>query len=233
MTTSQDRWLRIVTALAARDGPEPTPEAMCSAAADLLAVGGVGILVMADGVPGAAFSSNRLAATLEDLQFTLGTGPRLDAYASGIPVMECDLDAVSERWLGFDAAAVDAGGRAVFSFPLRLGAARVGALTVYQPDPGSFGAGVYADALVVAEVVTRALLAAQAGLPAGALAIGLAREEAFDASVHQASGMVSAQLEVGVGEALARLRARAFAEDSALVHVAGEVVARRLRFDDR
>ena len=54
---------------------------MCSAASDLLAAGGVGLLVMAEGVPGAGFASNRLAEALEDLQFTLGIGPRVDARA--------------------------------------------------------------------------------------------------------------------------------------------------------
>jgi len=87
--------------------------------------------------------------------------------------------------------------------------------------------------MVLASVVTRALLAAQAGLPAGSLAAGLGDEWTFDACVHQASGMVSAQLEVGVGEALARLRARAFADGTGLGAVARQVVARRLRFDIR
>ena len=50
--------------------------------------------------------------------------------------------------------------------------------------------------------------------------------------VHQASGMVAAQLGVSVGEALLRLRAFAFAHDRLITEVAQEVVERRLRFDD-
>ncbi|MGI8984160.1 MAG: ANTAR domain-containing protein [Acidimicrobiales bacterium] len=233
MATAHDRWLRIITALGAREGPEPTPAGMCSAAADLLAAGGVGLLVMAEGVPGAAFASNRMAEALEELQFTLGTGPRVDAHTFGVPIIECDLDAIPERWVGFCGPAVEAGTGAVFSFPLRIGAARLGAFTVYQLGSGPLQGGVYADAVVLADVATRALLAAQAGLPAGSLAAGLADEGSFAARVHQASGMVSAQLEVGVGEALARLRARAFVDGTPLAAVAGEVVARRLRFDVR
>jgi len=206
---------------------------MCSAAADLLGAGGVGIVVMAKGMPGATFTSNRLAAVLEDLQSTLGTGPGVDACTGGVPILESDLEMSVERWVGFCAPAVAAGARAVFAFPLRLGAARVGALTVYQLGPGPLEDDVYRDAMVLADVVTRALLAAQAGLPAGSLAVGLGDEGTFDACVHQASGMVSAQLEVGVGEALARLRARAFADGTGLAAVATEVVARRLRFAHR
>lgn len=232
--TANDRRLRILTALGAGAGAEPTPMGVCSATADLLGAGGAGILVMAEGLPGAIFASNPLAAGLEELQFTLGIGPRVDAHTLGIPILECDLDAVSaERWVGFCGAAVEAGARAVFSFPLRFGAARLGALTIYQPEAGPLDDDVYADALVMADVATGALLAARSGLPDGSLAVGLGDERAFDAGVHQASGMVSVQLDVGVGEALARLRARAFAEGIVVGAVAAEVVARRLRFDDR
>jgi hypothetical protein len=233
MTASQDRWLRVVTALASREGPEPTPAGMCSAAADLLGAGGTGLLVMAgDALPGAGYASNRLAATLEDLQFTLGVGPRVDAFTRGVPILETDL-AGTARWVGFSGSAVEAGARSVFSFPLRVGVARIGALTVYQADPGRLADDTFADALVIADVVTRALLAAQAGLAEGSLAVGLSESGAFESSVHQASGMVSVQLDVGVGEALACLRARAFAEGVTVRSVAAEVVSRRLRFEDR
>ena len=43
--------------------------------------------------------------------------------------------------------------------------------------------------------------------------------------------MVAAQLSSDVGDALARLRAHAYAEDRTLTSVAADVVARRLRFD--
>jgi hypothetical protein len=49
--------------------------------------------------------------------------------------------------------------------------------------------------------------------------------------VHQATGMVSVQLEAGLEEAFARLRAYAFAVDRTVEAVADDVVARRLRFD--
>jgi hypothetical protein len=51
--------------------------------------------------------------------------------------------------------------------------------------------------------------------------------------VHQATGMVAVQLEVGVGQALIRLRAHAFGNDRPLTQVASAVVGRSLRFDAR
>ena len=49
--------------------------------------------------------------------------------------------------------------------------------------------------------------------------------------VHQATGMVIVQLGVSAAVALVRLRAYAYANDRRLRDVAGDVVARRLRFE--
>lgn len=80
----------------------------------------------------------------------------------------------------------------------------------------------------MAGVVTRAILGIQAGALDGALPGGLSDGEVELPEVHQASGIVSVQLAVGVGEALARLRARAFADGTTVGLVATEIVARRL-----
>jgi hypothetical protein len=48
--------------------------------------------------------------------------------------------------------------------------------------------------------------------------------------VHQATGMISVQLSVTIGEAFARLRARAFADDRPLSELATDVITRRIRF---
>ena len=52
------------------------------------------------------------------------------------------------------------------------------------------------------------------------------------AEVHQATGMVLAQLDISAEDALARLRAHAFVEQRLLIDVARDVVSRRLRFSD-
>jgi hypothetical protein len=52
------------------------------------------------------------------------------------------------------------------------------------------------------------------------------------AEIHQATGMVVAQLGVSAADALARLRAHAFAEQRLLGDVARDVVARRLCFTE-
>jgi hypothetical protein len=87
------------------------------------------------------------------------------------------------------------------------------------------------DALVMADVAARWILAAQAGVPAGELAAALDVGTDLRLVVHQASGMVSVQASINVAEALVRLRAYAFATDRRLDDVAEDVVGRRLRFE--
>jgi hypothetical protein len=66
--------------------------------------------------------------------------------------------------------------------------------------------------------------------PAGAADAADAMVALRRAEVHQATGMVAAQLGVGVPDALVALRARAYVTGQRLSEVASEVLARRLRF---
>jgi len=127
---------------------------------------------------------------------------------------------------------VEAGARAVFGFPLRVGAIRIDALNLYRDSPGPLDDDQHADAVVLAGVAARAVLGMQATRRPGCRAPSWGRGSDFRFVVHQASNMVSAQLEVSVGEALARLRAHAFAHDRPLDAVADDIVARWLRFSD-
>jgi hypothetical protein len=85
----------------------------------------------------------------------------------------------------------------------------------------------------MADVAARALLFMQADARPGQLAAAFEADADFQHVVHQASGMVSAQLDITVAHALIRLRAHAFGNDRPLTQVAQDVVARRLRFDAR
>ena len=168
---------------------------------------------------------------IEELQYTLGEGPCVDAYRRDEVVLEPDLaDPAIPRWLAFTPPAVDAGARAVFGLPLRVGAVRLGALNLYRDRPGPLSDGQHADALVMAEVAARWVLEVQAGAPPGGLARELEVGADFRFVVHNAAGMVAVQLGVSVGDALIRLRAHAFGIDRLLRDVAQDVVDRTLRF---
>ena len=206
---------------------------LCEVSAEVTGLSGAGITVMMGDVnQGSLGASDSVSRTIEDLQFALGEGPCIDAHRDQSPVLEPDLlGALEPRWPAFAPLVLDAGGRAVFAFPLRLGAVRVGALDLYRDRPGRLTDDQHADALVLADVVTEAVLMMQAAAPAGLLAAALADGADLHPVVHQATGMVAAQLGVGVGEALVRLKASAFGNDRALGDVARDVLAGRLRFD--
>jgi GAF domain-containing protein len=196
---------------------------------------GAGIMLMSGDAPeGSVCTTNKVSDIIEQLQYGLGEGPCVDAFSQDRPVLEPDLaEPATARWPAFSAPAVAAGVRAVFGFPLQVGAVRLGALNLYRDRPGPLSDEQHADALVMADVAAEALLVLQAGAPPGKLAAELEAGADFHYVVHQASGMVSAQLEVSVGQALIRLRAHAFGNDRPLTEVARDVVARKLRFDDR
>ena len=207
--------------------------ALCATCVDVLDLSGAGIMLRAgNGTQGTWSVSAGTMTTLEELEQTLGEGPCVDAYALGTPVLEPDLaDPAEPRWVGFTAAAVAAGAGAAFGFPLAIGGVRIGSLNLYAERPGALTKEQHEDALVLADVATHVVLAAQAKAPSDTLADELADIGVHQLRVHQATGMVSAQLEVGVTDALALLRAHAYSSGRPISAVATDVVERRLRFD--
>lgn len=228
-----ERRLRILAELVAGDGEGTSTARLCRVCADVTGVSGAGIMLMTDDVPsGSICSTDPVSARLERLQFDLGEGPCLDAYRDNTPVIEHDLaDPDVPRWAAFSGPAVAAGARAVFGFPMRIGAVRVGAMNLHNDVPGSLTSDQYSDALVMADIAAEIVLLLQADAPPGVLARELEAGADFRYVVHQAAGMIAVQLGVPVGQALARLRAHAFAVDDDLTEVATAVVERTLRFE--
>jgi len=201
--------------------------------ADVVGVSGAGIMLIAGDVPqGSVCTTDEVSALIEELQYALGEGPCVDAYHTERPVSEPDLSTPqTSRWVGFTGEAVEAGVRAVFGYPLQVGAVRLGALNLYRHTPGPLSADQHADALVMADIAAEAILGLQANAPSGKLAAELEAGSDFQYVIHQASGMVAAQLDISVGQALIRLKAHSFGNDRPLKDVARDVVARKLRFD--
>lgn len=199
---------------------------------DVTGVTGAGVMLMTDDVPrGSVITTDAVSTLIEDLQFTLGEGPCVDAYRQDRPVLEPDLTRpTTPRWVAFTPPAVRAGARAVFGFPLQVGTVRLGALNLYCDHPHALSDDQFADALVMADLTAQALLIMQTHAPPGQIAAELDAGSDLRIIVHQASGMVAAQLGVGVAQALIRLRGHAFSEGRRLDDIARDVIDRRLRF---
>ncbi|WP_104166863.1 GAF and ANTAR domain-containing protein [Cryobacterium sp. N22] len=194
---------------------------------ELLPITGVAISVFDQNRrPAMLHSTDLTAAHLEELHFDLGEGPLFDAFASGSLVSIPDL-ATTERWPVFlhNAAELEVG--AIFVFPLMLGAVCSGAVLCYRKATGPL-----ADS---AAAIGTSLSRAIAG-PAFREAIQLAVDEPPDElapiewrrQVHQATGMVIAQLNITATDAFSRIRAYAFSSGHTVQEVATEVVTRRL-----
>jgi hypothetical protein len=230
-----ERRRRILARLVEGSAPDLETKWLCAVCAEVTGMNGAGLMLMSGDVPrGSVCTTNDVSALIEQLQYALGEGPCIDAYQQDRPVLEPDLaHPLTPRWLAFTGPALEAGVRSIFGFPLQVGAVRLGALNLYREQRGPLTDDQHADALVMADVAAQAILVLQANAPAGKLAAELAAGADLHYVVHQASGMVAAQLDVSVGHALIRLRAYAFGNDRPLTDVAQDVVARRLRFHAR
>ena len=184
----------------------------------------------------ASTSSQMLCATdataelLEDLQFSLGEGACVEAAVTGRPVLVADLHHSTEvsRWPSFAAAVVeqsDVG--ALFAVPLQWATVNLGVLDLYRTATGSLSAAQLRDAMSAADMAALMFLGLRTDPGNGQW---LDHSLHGRAEIHQATGMVLAQLGVSATDALARMRAYAFVEQRLLSDVAHDVVSRRLRF---
>ncbi|CAN5315989.1 ANTAR domain-containing protein [soil metagenome] len=212
--------------------PHPGPgrervEQLCSAGLADIGVDGSGVSVLSTrGVPSVLNATDPVAALIEDLQFTLGEGPGVDASASGKPVLVADLDdparEVDQRWPMFTPEAMQAGVRAIFAFPIRIGTVAIGTLDLYRRTPGPLDQTQIASGLATVQNVGNCLL--------GLDAPQVDPSPAYPMTVHQAAGMVMVQLGSSVEVALVRLRASAYVQGISITELAAEVIAERRRF---
>jgi hypothetical protein len=216
---------------------------ICQACVRSLPITGAAASVMTTGGHrGVISATDDSARSLEDVQFTLGAGPGCDAFATGRAVLVPDLGVTDlggpgtrepVEWLPFRDAARKLGVRAVFSFPLHLGAASLGTLTLYHSDPGALDGPHLARAVRLSDAAAVAVLDMIGGLaPDTAEHVpgdAVADAEFFRAEIYQAAGMLMVQLGVSIEVATVRLRSYAFATGRPIGEVAHDIVLRRLR----
>ncbi|MET7693007.1 GAF and ANTAR domain-containing protein [Streptomyces sp. NPDC005483] len=214
--------------------PAEIPGKLCVAACELLPVAGASVSLRSDGMPVQLSASSERAAQLSDIQATLGDGPCTAAAATGAVVVATDLTSGRDvgRWPVFAQEATAAGIRAVYSMPLGNDTVCVGTLDLYRDVPGELTRRELRVAELVAGVMTVALTALSRGEESGPDGddLWLSGLAAAHDEVYQAVGMIMVQLGVDSDEALARLRANAFAHSRSALDVAHDVVRHRKRF---
>jgi hypothetical protein len=169
-------------------------------------------------------ATDDVAARLEDLQDVLGEGPGPAAYRTG-EITVADLSGDPDQWPLFTDAAREISG-VLYAVPMRPGGVVLGVLSVHYPSASDLPNAEQAQFL--ADAIGAALLKDSPTTE------GDWRHStwASRSEVHQATGMVVAQLRISPDDALALLRAHAFSHNQTLPEIAEQILGRHLRFSD-
>lgn len=201
--------------------------------ARVLSAGGAGLAMMReDGEAEPLYAIGPGTEALEEMQYALGEGPGAEVAGSGVPVLAADLrtDRAARRWPRFSREAARQGTAAAFAFPVGAGAALLGVLSAYRSTPGGLGGDALADALTCADAAFVLALDERGGINSDLWDLIEAAFAERRGEVHQAAGMVTAQLGVDLTAAFVVLRNHAYTHGRRLSDVAADVTAGRLRF---
>jgi diguanylate cyclase (GGDEF)-like protein len=128
----------------------------------VLPIDAAGVTLISPGIaPHYVAASDASALRWERLQTELGEGPCTLAYESGEEVLAPDLR-LDQRFPNFGPLALDAGMAAVFTFPMRHGKGRLGALDLYRRTVGGLDEDDLAAGQTLADVAAAYVLNAQA-----------------------------------------------------------------------
>ena len=218
-------------AMARMTRPEFQPARLAQPIVDALPVTGAAISTMGEFLGNETVSaSDSQAARIDELQFDLGEGPCWDAMKSARPIFEPDFQGRSSHiWPAFSEAIREDDVGAIFAFPLMVGPLRLGALDLYSTRPLQLSDLHAQQSAAFASVISRLVLhraLSQVGRDTAA-----ETESPFSRrTVHQATGMVLAQLNLPPDEARLVIQAHAFAVGRSMQEIAEDIVERRLNF---
>ncbi|ROQ40132.1 ANTAR domain-containing protein [Frondihabitans sp. PhB188] len=204
--------------------------ALCQPFIDVLRVTGASVASLGPPLGSETVAaSDPLALRLDELQFDLGEGPCWDALATGRPVIEPDVrESVHGHWPAFSRAIQHDDVGALFAFPLHVGPLRLGAVDLYSGDPRSLNAAEQRQAGAMSGVVGRSVLRRALERASDDGQVDLAPHSRR--LVHQATGVVLAQLGTSPEDAQLIIQAHAFASARSVGEVADDILGGRLSF---
>ncbi len=215
------------------EGVEPQSRKLCELCVLVLPVDGAALAVMTgSGSREMVYATDSVSQELDELQFTLGEGPCIDAFRDRRPVLEGAMEdgSAQNRWPGFAREAVELGVRATFAFPLQAAGVAFGVVELYRSSEGSLSDAELHTALLIVTAADHLVLDELSRSTRSVTGLLGAARSGGHPQVHQATGMVAVQLGVPMQEALARLRAAAYSGDQTIDEVSHDVVSRARRF---
>lgn len=222
---------RLAQAVARESAEHPLTWRVCHAAREVMGVDGASI-TMDNSAPNRVLlcATDRRSDLLENLQDVLGEGPCRDAFDLGQPVQTGFDRYAASRWPQFIPAAekiIGANGF-LWAFPMHSAGEVIGTVNLYRVSASPLVESIDGVQFLADTLATNLL-----GDPAALAEMADASAWSSRAVVHQATGMLVAQLGVGVDDALAVLRSHAFATSAHLADVARAVVERKLNLTGR
>ncbi|MCP2032181.1 hypothetical protein L1277_002280 [Okibacterium sp. HSC-33S16] len=223
-----ESFTRVLETLARSDGPDVD---FASPFVEVLPVNGASVATLGDFLGTETLSAtDKRAARIDELQFDLGEGPCWDAMLAAAPVFEPDLRQHPTRvWPAFSEAIQSEEIGAIFAFPMVVGPLKLGAIDLYCTAPFVLSAADSQRSKLLAAVVSRLVLRRaftalehpEPPEPSGPF---------FRRTLHQATGMVLAQLNIAAEDARLVIQAHAFSTGRSVQEVAEDVLARKVDF---
>ncbi|WP_034261962.1 ANTAR domain-containing protein [Actinospica robiniae] len=210
--------------------PQVQPRFMAAVAETLGAAGAALTLFGPDEAETLAAASDPASRTAQGLEFTLGEGPARETVRLCRPIIAAGMQ-MAQIWPIYGPAVEQLGIRAVAAVPVAAAGARLGALTIFDP-PRAHGPDLetfQAAAVTLAVSLLPPWSAPDADQPVGRPPF-LEQGDPC-AVVNQAAGMVSVQCRCSAADALALIRAHAFAENRPVDDVAAAIIDRTLRLN--
>ena len=191
----------------------------------LLDVSAAGVMLASPaGSLGLVASSSEAMRLLELFELQAEEGPCLDAFHTGEPVEQEDLQAGAGRWPSFTAAALQDGFRSVLALPLRWRDAPLGALNLFRATTDPLAEADLIVARAFADLAALSITQHRATAEAQRLNEQLSAALTSRIVIEQAKGVISERAGVDLAEAFTRLRAYARNGNHRLTDVAEAAV---------
>lgn len=206
------------------------PAELCGPFVDAFAMSGAVISTLGDPLGSQTVcASDPIAARIDEIQIDLGEGPCWSAMRSRQPVLDDDRQQRRDDWPAAHEALEQLALGALFAFPLHVGDLDLGSIDLYSTERRRLTGAQVDDMTALASIAARQVLRrALAGVAESEDGEDPADGRYSRREVHQATGMVAAQLRIDVDDALLVLRGHAFAHGRTVREVANDVVERRL-----
>src|SRR5690242_7807708 len=175
----------------------------------LLGISAAGLLLTdgQDTLQLVAASSER-TRLLELFQLQTDQGPCVDCFHTGQPISVADLPTAG-RWPRFTAAAAEVGFSAVHALPMRLRTEVIGALNLFDVEPGALDEGKLRIGQALADVATIGLLQQRAIHRRDVVTEQLQAALNGRILIEQAKGVLAERLRLPVDQAFTVLRSGA------------------------